>query len=121
MVPASLIIAPEEFAGTEYDSEVVDTWSMAVIYYVLAFQSIPWKSAILSDPRYKNYIDNRARFSSFERLEPGPRAIMYRMMDPNPQSRISLADVALNDWFRCLDVCTESNSNSVSHAHVIPK
>jgi serine/threonine protein kinase len=42
-------IAPEEYGNQEYDSELVDIWSVGVIAYVMNTNTIPWQAAGMSN------------------------------------------------------------------------
>lgn len=72
-------IAPEEFGKLEYDSEKVDVWSCGVIFYGLLSQLCPWKSAELSDPRYKIYTENLEHFSLFEKFPSPIKALIVNL------------------------------------------
>ncbi|KAI8901751.1 kinase-like domain-containing protein [Globomyces pollinis-pini] len=110
-------IAPEEFTATEYDSELTDIWAVGIIGYVMSSNSIPWRSAVITDTRYKTYRDSNKKFAPFERLHPGFRKLLYRMLDPVPENRINMADLKADDWLIRNEVCTTRNFNTVSHVH----
>ncbi|KAJ2998616.1 serine/threonine-protein kinase HAL4/sat4 [Globomyces sp. JEL0801] len=84
-------IAPEEFTATEYDSELTDIWAVGII--------------------------GNKKFAPFERLHPGFRKLLYRMLDPVPENRINMADLKADDWLIRNEVCTTRNFNTVSHVH----
>ncbi|KAI8927403.1 kinase-like domain-containing protein [Entophlyctis helioformis] len=110
-------IAPEEFCSEEYDSEAVDVWSMGIIYFVMAANSIPWRTAVASDQRYKYFLDHRMHYAAFERLQPGPRSLVYKLIEPDPVKRIKVADLLEDEWLKSVSVCTALNCNSVDHVH----
>ncbi|KAJ3139967.1 serine/threonine-protein kinase HAL4/sat4 [Geranomyces variabilis] len=114
-------IAPEEFETGEYDSEQVDVWSIGIIYYVMVYNSIPWKAATPTDPRYKHYLENKGKFWPLDRMQPGPRKLMYRILDPNPATRITMKEVEEDEWFKSLKVCHEdtmATEEPEGHHHV---
>jgi protein-serine/threonine kinase len=73
-------IAPEEYSREEYDSELVDVWAMGIIGYVMATNSIPWRSAEVVDTRFRLYTESKCKFSPFERVSPGLRALLVSFM-----------------------------------------
>ncbi|TPX78252.1 hypothetical protein CcCBS67573_g00462 [Chytriomyces confervae] len=85
-------IAPEEFTQKEYDSELVDVWACGIIYYVMLYNSIPWKSASPSDSRYKHYQEHRGNFWPIDRLAQAKRRLMYRLLDPDPTQRVPMKE-----------------------------
>nr|KAJ3404024.1 serine/threonine-protein kinase HAL4/sat4 [Polyrhizophydium stewartii] len=110
-------IAPEEFSNEEYDPEAVDVWSIGIIFFVIMNNSILWKTAIPSDPRYKQYLDSVTRFAPFERLPYGAKEILYKILDPNPKTRIKLPAILDDFWCKSISVCTASNADKVDHRH----
>lgn len=71
-------IAPEEYSREEYDSELVDVWAMGIIGYVMATNSIPWRSAEAVDTRFRLYTES-TKFSPFERVHPGLRTLLVSL------------------------------------------
>ncbi len=69
-------IAPEEYLGDEYDSELVDIWAIGIIGYVMASNSIPWRSAEPTDPRYTLYKESKGKFTPFDKIHPGLRKLL---------------------------------------------
>ncbi|KAJ3115038.1 serine/threonine-protein kinase HAL4/sat4 [Phlyctochytrium bullatum] len=111
-------IAPEEFVKKEYDSEQVDVWAIGIIYYVMLYNSIPWKSAQVTDARFKHYVDHLNNFWPLDRLPPGPRAAMYKILEPNPEKRMTLDQLFENEWFKSIHVCLGHKPEEVGHKHI---
>ncbi|KAI9089455.1 kinase-like domain-containing protein [Phlyctochytrium arcticum] len=110
-------IAPEEFETREYDSELVDIWSIGIIYYVMIYNSIPWKAACTSDPRYKHYLDNLKKFWPLDKLPPGPRRVMYGLLEPNPTKRMNMKALLEDEWVKEVEVCSEKEGGQ-HHTHL---
>ncbi|KAJ3372247.1 serine/threonine-protein kinase HAL4/sat4 [Allomyces arbusculus] len=99
-------IAPEEFAGGEYDARQVDVWAVGVVYYAMTYRGIPWKQATKADPNYAYYLSNRKRnFEALDRLPNGCRELMYKILEPDPKKRITIDDVLADEWFKSIQVC----------------
>ncbi|KAJ3055542.1 serine/threonine-protein kinase HAL4/sat4 [Rhizophlyctis rosea] len=181
-------IAPEGWAGGEYEGPKVDMWSCGIILYIMLYRSIPWRSSRYNDPHYSDYLKRRKviipsrtntpappppvvlpdaaiplsapsntsaetpqssnqcidtlttpRLSStqspalasiqspnltptspplhpapqttyqgyppFDRQPPGPRRILYALLDPNPQTRWSATELLSDPWFKSLEFC----------------
>ena len=43
------------FRYLAYDARLVDIWAVAVVYYCLHFQELPWRAAQPSDALYAAY------------------------------------------------------------------
>ncbi|TPX38295.1 hypothetical protein SmJEL517_g00097 [Synchytrium microbalum] len=124
---SSPYIAPEEFGdgpdseSVEYDPEPVDVWATGIILYVMYYSAIPWKIAVKTDPRYKYYLDHKnGSFWPIDRLSPGPRRLLYRMLDPNPETRIKISEIVEDDWFKTVECCTDAAAvpgQQVKHKH----
>ncbi|KAI9026190.1 kinase-like domain-containing protein [Hyaloraphidium curvatum] len=101
-------IAPEEFTEKEFDPRAVDVWACGIIYLTMIYNRIPWRSATGADPNYKFYLRCRANsgaaeataFPMLDHLPSGPRNLVFRMLDPNPDTRIAIEDVRRDAWFR---------------------
>lgn len=114
-------IAPEEFERQEYDAELIDVWAIGVILYVplpvppltpyswvMNFNSLPWTSAQLKDPYYKYYMDHYRRFPCLDTKTTMTRAakgLMYDMLSPCPESRVSIKGIVDLDWFKHIELC----------------
>lgn len=96
-------IAPEVLSSTEYDPAAADIWSCGIIYYAMSFHGIPWHVASEKDPQYKKYLMKRSPTDEpFARLARGPRMLLYRMLDPNPKTRINIEDILNDEWVRSI-------------------
>ncbi|KAL3898280.1 MAG: hypothetical protein SGCHY_002856 [Lobulomycetales sp.] len=101
-------IAPEEFELQEYDAELIDVWAIGVIFWVMNFNSLPWTSAQLKDPYYKYYMDHYRRFPCLDTKTTMTRAakgLMYDMLSPCPESRVSIKGIVDLDWFKHIELC----------------
>jgi serine/threonine protein kinase len=99
-------IAPEEYHQEEYDARAVDVWSLGIIYFALIFESVPWKTADVTDHDYERYLnDGQEAIDPFGRLSPGPRRLLSRLLEPNPLKRITIDDIFDDPWFAKLRLC----------------
>ncbi|KAF9371742.1 serine/threonine-protein kinase HAL4/sat4 [Podila verticillata] len=85
-------IAPEEFQNKEYDARCVDIWACGIVYYCMVYQGIPFRAATAQDPNYQHFLDMRTvgNYEPFERLPFGSRNLMKKILDPNPETRITI-------------------------------
>lgn len=114
-------IAPEEFVSKEYDAQLVDVWSIGIIYYSMKNQGIPFRSAQPSDPHFEKYLQARATrsFAAFETLDRPCRDLIYRILDPDAKTRITIAEILKNDWFRSIEVCNDCQVSTGEHHHIL--
>ncbi|KAI8622020.1 kinase-like domain-containing protein [Chytriomyces sp. MP71] len=111
-------IAPEEFVQKEYDSEMVDIWACGIIYYVMLYNSIPWKSATHTDTRYKHYQEHRGNFWPIDRLVPPKRKLMYKILDPDVTKRAPMSDIMEDEWIKGISFCQLGTPvEAVGHSH----
>ena len=45
-------------------------------------------------------------FLPFESFQPGQRRLIYRILDPNPETRITAAEILKDPWFREIQCCS---------------
>ncbi|KAJ3026423.1 serine/threonine-protein kinase HAL4/sat4 [Rhizophlyctis rosea] len=160
-------IAPEGWAGGEYEGPKVDMWACGVIYYIMLYKSIPWRSSRGGDVHYGDYLKRRRGvvfggggrsgegtgsqpvspalqpttiatpvtpmtpltlpsasislstpllpqpppqteyhgYPPFDRQPPGPRRILYNLLDPNPATRWTAQQVLNDPWFKTVEFC----------------
>lgn len=100
-------IAPEEFTGQEYDGRLVDVWSLGIIYYAMVFHGVPWEMADAKNAHFQQFLERGFDdFECFGRLPARPRALMRRILEPNPAKRITVDEICADDWFQRIRLCT---------------
>ena len=84
-------IAPEQFEQKEYDARLVDVWAIAIVYYCLNQQELPWRSARSSDETFQAFVqqfDKTASPPPLQALSPREcRAIVKHMLNPSTKQR----------------------------------
>ena len=113
-------MSPEEWDGiNEYDASKVDIWSCGIVYYAMMFQTIPWRVAKKSDLHYGQYLKTRkSGMHPLDRLPPGARNLMYKILEPKPEKRLSALEIQEDPWFKSIDVCSLSDEDGkAKHVH----
>lgn len=111
-------IAPEEFKTKEYDARRVDIWACGIVYYCMVYQGIPFRAAVAQDPNYQLFIDMRSvnNYEPLEKLPIGCRKLMKRILDPNPETRITMEEILEDEWFKSIETCLHGE-NQDPHRH----
>jgi serine/threonine protein kinase len=114
-------IAPEAFQNKEYDARCVDVWSCGIVYYCMVYQGIPFHAATPQNLNYQHYLDMRAvdNYDPIERLPLGPRKLMKKILDPNPETRITIEGILQDEWFKKIETCIHGE-NQDPHRHFEP-
>ncbi|ESQ30749.1 hypothetical protein EUTSA_v10011509mg [Eutrema salsugineum] len=90
-------VAPEVLANKGYDGAASDIWSCGVILYVILTGCLPFddtnlavlcRKIVKGDPPIPRWIS------------PGAKTMIKRMLDPNPVTRMTIAGIKANDWFK---------------------
>ncbi|KAJ4917474.1 CBL-interacting serine/threonine-protein kinase 17 [Raphanus sativus] len=90
-------VAPEVLANKGYDGASSDIWSCGVILYVILTGCLPFDDPNLAvlcrkifkgDPPIPRW------------LSVGAKTMIKRMLDPNPITRMTIAGIKANDWFK---------------------
>ncbi|ORZ20387.1 kinase-like domain-containing protein [Absidia repens] len=78
-----------------YQASKVDVWSAAIVYCCMLFKGTMFNSAERSDPNYRAYLNSypSRSFVIFDSLDTGIRSLLYHMLDPDPEQRISTAQI----------------------------
>ncbi|XP_022727354.1 CBL-interacting serine/threonine-protein kinase 8-like isoform X1 [Durio zibethinus] len=90
-------VAPEVLSHKGYDGAVADVWSCGVILYVLMAGYLPFDELDLTTLYSKI---ERAEFSCPSWFPVGAKSLIHRILDPNPQTRITIEQIRSNEWFK---------------------
>lgn len=90
-------VAPEVISRKGYDGAKADIWSCGVILYVLLAGYLPFHDANLL-LLYKKASKAEYRFPAW--FSPEARKLVSKMLDPNPNTRISTSKIMETPWFR---------------------
>lgn len=106
-------VAPEVISRKGYDGAKADIWSCGVVLYVLLAGSLPFHDQNLME-MYRKI--GKAEYKFPHWFSPDVRRLLTRILDPNPNTRITTQRIMENPWFRKgLDdryVRRSSNSNT---------
>ncbi|CAL9138524.1 unnamed protein product [Musa acuminata var. zebrina] len=90
-------VAPEVLNRKGYDGAKADIWSCGVILFVLMAGYLPFHDPNLIE-MYRKI--GKAEFRCPNWFPLDVRKLLSRILDPNPTSRISIAKIMGNPWFR---------------------
>ncbi|ESR62239.1 hypothetical protein CICLE_v10015157mg [Citrus x clementina] len=90
-------VAPEVINNKGYDGAKADLWSCGVILYVLMAGYLPFEESNLM-ALYKKIF--KADFKSPPWFSTSAKKLISRILDPNPVTRITMAEVIENEWFK---------------------
>ncbi|KAK6918198.1 Protein kinase domain [Dillenia turbinata] len=90
-------VAPEVLNDKGYDGSASDLWSCGVILFVLMAGYLPFDEANLM-ALYKKIL--KADFACPPWFSSGAKKLINRILDPNPLTRITIAGVLEDPWFK---------------------
>ncbi|KAK8552108.1 hypothetical protein V6N13_120532 [Hibiscus sabdariffa] len=90
-------VAPEVLSHKGYDGAVADVWSCGVILYVLMAGYLPFDELDLTTLYSKV---ERAEFSCPSWFPVEAKSLIHRILDPNPQTRITIEQIRSDEWFK---------------------
>ncbi|KAE8709781.1 CBL-interacting serine/threonine-protein kinase 10 [Hibiscus syriacus] len=90
-------VAPEVLNGKGYDGAKADIWSCGVILYVMLAGYLPFHDTSLISI-YRKICKADYKFPNW--FSPEVTKLLSRILTPNPKSRISIAKIMTNPWFR---------------------
>ncbi|CAL9069551.1 CBL-interacting protein kinase 1-like [Musa acuminata AAA Group] len=90
-------IAPEVLCNRGYDGARSDIWSCGVILYVILTGCLPF-----DDRNFAVLCQKICRGDTKipRWLSPGAQNMLRRILDPNPVTRINVAGIRADDWFK---------------------
>ncbi|CAG8765559.1 33762_t:CDS:2, partial [Racocetra persica] len=103
-------IAPEAFTGKWFDPRSVDVWACGIIYMKMITGRFLWHIAKEhEDFDYNIYLASREHeeyfLAPFKRLTEDRRRIVFKIIEPNPELRITAEQITEDPWFIGLDIC----------------
>lgn len=90
-------VAPEILAKKGYDGAKVDIWSCGVILYVLIAGYLPFNDINLM-VMYRKIYKGEYRFPKW--TSPDLRQLLSRLLDTNPETRITVDEILHDPWFK---------------------
>ncbi|XP_019190643.1 PREDICTED: CBL-interacting serine/threonine-protein kinase 23-like [Ipomoea nil] len=90
-------VAPEVINNKGYDGAQADLWSCGVILYVFMAGYLPFEESNLM-ALYKKIL--KADFTCPPWFSTSAKKLIKKILDPNPQTRMTFAEVIGNDWFK---------------------
>ncbi|GMY25663.1 CBL-interacting protein kinase 2-like [Fagus crenata] len=90
-------VSPEIINRKGYDGAKADIWSCGVVLYVLLAGYLPFHDSNLMD-MYRKIGKGDFKFPNW--FGPEVRRLLSKILDPNPNTRISIAKIMENSWFR---------------------
>ncbi|XP_074574102.1 CBL-interacting protein kinase 18-like [Curcuma longa] len=92
-------VAPEVIRNMGYDGAKADIWSCGVILFVFLAGYLPFQfndSNVME--MYKKIGKGELKYPSW--FTPDVRKLITKILDPNPRTRISIAKIKENQWFK---------------------
>ncbi|XP_061367338.1 CBL-interacting serine/threonine-protein kinase 10-like isoform X3 [Gastrolobium bilobum] len=90
-------VAPEVFKRKGYDGAKADVWSCGVVLFVLLAGYLPFRDSNLME-MYRKI--NKAEFACPNWFPREVRKLLCKILDPNPNTRISLPRIQQCSWFK---------------------
>ncbi|XP_016490908.1 CBL-interacting protein kinase 2 [Nicotiana tabacum] len=90
-------VAPEVISRKGYDGAKADIWSCGVILFVLLAGYLPFHDSNLMEMYTKI---KKAEFKCPNWFPLEVRKLISKILDPNPHTRISIAKIKENSWFK---------------------
>ncbi|KAK9279639.1 hypothetical protein L1049_013318 [Liquidambar formosana] len=107
-------VAPEVINRKGYDGAKADIWSCGVVLFVLLAGHLPFHDSNLMELYRK--VD-KAEYKCPNWFPQEARRLLSKMLDPNPNTRISIAKIKENSWFKkglkSKQIKTETESTDV--------
>ncbi|KAL5758872.1 hypothetical protein ACOSP7_021483 [Xanthoceras sorbifolium] len=90
-------VAPEVINRKGYDGEKADIWSCGVVLFVLLAGYLPFHDSNLME-MYRKI--GKAEFRCPNWFPPEVRRLLTKILDPNPNTRISISKIKESSWFK---------------------
>ncbi|KAJ4883259.1 CBL-interacting serine/threonine-protein kinase 10 [Raphanus sativus] len=88
---------PEIVNRKGYDGTKADVWSCGVVLFVLLTGYLPFYASNLME-MYRKI--GKAQFKCPREFPPEAKRLLTKMLDPNPESRITISRIKESSWFK---------------------
>lgn len=90
-------VAPEILANRGYHGSSSDIWSCGVILYVILTGYLPFDDRNMA-VLYQKILKGETQIPKW--LSAGAQNLIKKILDPNPETRITMADIKKHYWFK---------------------
>lgn len=90
-------VAPEVINKKGYDGAKADMWSCGVVLFVLMAGYLPFQDSNIME-MYRKI--SRGEFKCPQWFPPELRKLLSKILDPNPSTRLTMAKLMDNPWFK---------------------
>lgn len=90
-------VAPEVINKKGYDGAKADIWSCGVVLFVLLAGYLPFQDSNLME-MYRKISKGDFKFPQW--FSPEVRKLLSKILDPNPSTRLTVAKIIENSWFK---------------------
>ena len=90
-------VAPEILTQTGYDGAKIDVWSCGVVLFVLTAGYLPFNEGNLMALYRKIY---KGEFRCPRWMSPDLKRFLSRLLDTNPETRITIDEILKDPWFK---------------------
>ncbi|KAG9149146.1 hypothetical protein Leryth_003146 [Lithospermum erythrorhizon] len=119
-------VAPEILSNRGYNGATSDIWSCGVILYVILTGYLPFDHSNLA-VLYQKIFKGDVQIPKW--LSPGAHNLIRRILDPNPNTRITVAELKEDVWFKqdYSPLCPNEEENddedisTVDEVHDVPQ
>lgn len=120
LVGSEPYIAPEAFDKFHsYWGANADIWSAAIVLYSMWRGGHSWVRADKqTDREFRNYLRHypTRSFPNFKKFSDPICGLLYQMLDPNPETRITADQVLKNEWVKSILAC-EKGIDALNREH----
>ncbi|KAG2232496.1 kinase-like domain-containing protein [Thamnidium elegans] len=120
LVGSEPYIAPEAFEKDhEYWGAHADIWSAGVVLYSMYRGGHAWIRADKKiDREFRNYVRHYSTqtFPNFKKFPDSVADLLYKMLDPNPETRITASQTLRHEWVQSILVC-EKGIDALNREH----
>ncbi|EDO17204.1 hypothetical protein Kpol_1035p17 [Vanderwaltozyma polyspora DSM 70294] len=94
-------MAPEILHSNAYLANITDIWSIGILLFVLLTGEILWELPVFDDENFENFIKNEGNIYTgpWTRLDFNHMNLLRKILQPNPEKRVSLETLKLHPWF----------------------
>jgi serine/threonine-protein kinase Chk1 len=113
-------VAPEVYAGVEYNAEPADLWSCGIVLVALLAGELPWDAPSPKYKPFKEWCSHNFLLPPWNKISNEPLALLKKILKKTPSKRYIMKEIKDHIWYKKVYSVVKSPGHEEALAMVSP-